>query len=161
MTFTLQSTWNDRDQRTPLQQTTPSTRSVGYKYDAHGQLDTLIDVEGVEEAASGAALAERLRARGVLLLDHRDTSQPRRFSAFRSRNETARAFRYLATLLESGFPLDRAVRSRPLRCSRIFLFVECEIRCEAPRDRVPGGRSRSMSVARFRRTAQRRFPWQP
>lgn len=71
-------------------------------------------VSGVEEAASSAAAERRLRERGLRPLALEPASAggeaAREGLRFRRRRaEVAGAFRYLATLLEADFPLDRAL----------------------------------------------------
>ena len=44
--YTLQSGYNVRSLRTALRMTSPWTRSIGYRYNARMQLDTLIDLAG-------------------------------------------------------------------------------------------------------------------
>lgn len=68
-------------------------------------------IRGVEDAASAESLTEALRPRGILVYDANESRNGGRASGlFRPATaETARAFRYLATLLSAGFPLDRAL----------------------------------------------------
>lgn len=68
-------------------------------------------VSGVRDAPSRPALERQLGASGLLVLSVADTPVVRRRPrTFRSRRaEVVEAIRYLATLVEAGFPLDRAL----------------------------------------------------
>lgn len=69
-------------------------------------------VSGVQEAATGAEADRALRDRGMrpLSLARTDAAPAtERRGRRRRRADVAAAFRYLSTLLDSGFPLDRAL----------------------------------------------------
>jgi general secretion pathway protein F len=69
-------------------------------------------LRGVVDVASAAELERDLSARGLLLLEAAPTRAPNRQATSRFRRRRAdvvEAIRYLASLLEAGFPLDRAL----------------------------------------------------
>jgi general secretion pathway protein F len=68
-------------------------------------------IRGVQEAVTGQVLEQQLGASGLLLLDVTNVPAGRRSGrGFRGRRaDVVEAMRYLATLVEAGFPLDRAL----------------------------------------------------
>ncbi len=97
-------------------------------------------VRGVEEAESPAALERVLGQRGLYPLEvapatARTAGEGRR-SGFRSRRgDVVEAVRYLAILMESGFPLDRALTS----VARVVARKDVAAAVTDVRDRVRGG----------------------
>lgn len=69
--------------------------------------------EGRESARSTADLRRQLRDRGLLVVTSEKAKggRRRRLTLGGRRREVARVFHYLATLLEAGFTLDRALRT--------------------------------------------------
>jgi len=69
-------------------------------------------LRGVEQAGSAAVLEHQLSARGLFPLEvsprPERTNRPR---FRRKRADVVEAFRYLATLVDAGFPLDRALET--------------------------------------------------
>lgn len=94
-------------------------------------------IRGVQEAASGPLLERQLCASGLLLLDVSAAPAGRRTGrGFRSRRaDVVEAVRYLATLIEAGFPLDRALGTT----SRIVARRDVARALHAARERVRSG----------------------
>ncbi|HEX6745860.1 MAG TPA: type II secretion system F family protein [Longimicrobium sp.] len=98
-------------------------------------------VRGVEDGDTAAAVERRLGERGLFALEvspataaARAEERPR--AAFRGRRaDVAEAVRYLATLLEAGFPLDRALAA----VSRVVARRDVAAAVLEVRDRVRGG----------------------
>jgi type II secretory pathway component PulF len=97
-------------------------------------------VRGVEEAESPAALERVLGQRGLYPLEvapatARSAGEERR-TGFRSRRaDVVEAIRYLATLMDAGFPLDRALTA----VSRVVARRDVAAAVLDVRDRVRGG----------------------
>jgi general secretion pathway protein F len=96
-------------------------------------------VRGVEEAESAPALERQLGLRGLYPLDVAPASaadaEPRR-AGFRGRHaDVVEAVRYLATLLDAGFPLDRALAA----VSRVVARRDVAAAVMDARERVRGG----------------------
>jgi len=94
-------------------------------------------IRGVQEATSGPLLERQLSASGLLLLDVSTAPAARRTGrGFRSRRaDVVEAVRYLATLIEAGFPLDRALGTT----SRIVARRDVAQALLAARERVRSG----------------------
>ncbi|HEX2208385.1 MAG TPA: type II secretion system F family protein [Longimicrobium sp.] len=96
-------------------------------------------LRGVEEAESALALERQLGLRGLYPLDvapaTAQDAEPRH-AGFRGRRaDVVEAVRYLATLLEAGFPLDRALAS----VSRVVARRDVAAAVMDARERVRGG----------------------
>lgn len=96
-------------------------------------------VRGVEEAESVPALERQLGLRGLYPLDVAPASaadaEPRH-AGFRGRRaDVVEAVRYLATLLDAGFPLDRALAA----VSRVVARRDVAAAVMDARERVRGG----------------------
>jgi general secretion pathway protein F len=97
-------------------------------------------VRGVEDAESPAALERTLGSRGLYPLDVAPATaaaaEPAARRAFRTRRaDVVEAVRYLATLMEAGFPLDRALAA----VSRVVARRDTAAAVLDVRDRVRGG----------------------
>lgn len=96
-------------------------------------------VRGVEEAESVPALERQLGLRGLYPLDVAPASAAdaeSRHAGFRSRRaDVVEAVRYLATLLDAGFPLDRALAA----VSRVVARRDVAAAVMDARERVRGG----------------------
>src|SRR5690606_21205453 len=94
--------------------------------------------QGVEQAASQAALERSLAARGLYPLEVRP-AEPRaargRGGLRPRRQDVTEAVRYLATLLGAGFPLDRALAA----VTRVAARQDVAAALAAVRERVRGG----------------------
>src|SRR5688572_18628379 len=104
-------------------------------------------VRGVEEAESAPALERQLGARGLYPLHVAPASaadaEPRR-AGFRGRRaDVVEAVRYLATLLEAGFPLDRALSA----VSRVVARNDVAQAIGDARERVRGGARLEQAMA--------------
>lgn len=104
-------------------------------------------VRGVEEAESAPALERTLGARGLYPLHVAPATaadaEPRR-AGFRGRRaDVAEAVRYLATLLEAGFPLDRALAA----VSRVAARRDVAGALADARERVRGGARLEQAMA--------------
>jgi general secretion pathway protein F len=97
-------------------------------------------IRGVEDAESPAALERTLGSRGLYPLEVAPATaaaaEPAARRAFRSRRaDVVEAVRYLATLMDAGFPLDRALGS----VSRVVARRDTAAAVLDVRDRVRGG----------------------
>ncbi|HEX6941028.1 MAG TPA: type II secretion system F family protein [Longimicrobiales bacterium] len=95
-------------------------------------------LEGVEEAATAAALRQSLGARGLYPLEVARAAEARgrKRSVLQTRGAaTIEAVRHLATLLDAGFPLDRALES----VSRVAARADVAAAVAAVRARVRAG----------------------
>ena len=97
-------------------------------------------VRGVEDAESPAALERALGSRGLYPLEVHPataaTAEPTARRAFRTRRaDVVEAVRYLATLMDAGFPLDRALGA----VSRVVARRDTAEAVLDVRDRVRGG----------------------
>lgn len=97
-------------------------------------------VRGVEDAESPAALERTLGARGLYPLEVAPATaaatEPAARRAFRTRRaDVVEAVRYLATLMDAGFPLDRALGA----VSRVVARRDTAAAVLDVRDRVRGG----------------------
>lgn len=97
-------------------------------------------VRGVEDAESPAALERTLGSRGLYPLDvapaTAQAAEPAGRRAFRTRRaDVVEAVRYLATLMDAGFPLDRALGA----VSRVVARRDTAAAVLDVRDRVRGG----------------------
>jgi general secretion pathway protein F len=104
-------------------------------------------VRGVEEAESAPALERQLGARGLYPLHVAPATaadaEPRR-AGFRGRRaDVVEAIRYLATLLEAGFPLDRALAA----VSRVVARNDVAQAIGDARERVRGGARLEQAMA--------------
>jgi type II secretory pathway component PulF len=94
-------------------------------------------VRGVEDADSPAALERSLGSRGLYPLEVAPAeAEPAARRSFRSRRaDVVEAVRYLATLMDAGFPLDRALAA----VSRVVARRDTAAAVLDVRDRVRGG----------------------
>ena len=104
-------------------------------------------VRGVEEAESAPALERQLGARGLYPLHVGPATaadaEPRR-AGFRGRRaDVVEAIRYLATLLDAGFPLDRALAA----VSRVVARNDVAQAITDARERVRGGARLEQAMA--------------
>jgi len=108
-------------------------------------------VRGVEEGDTAAAVERLLESRGLYALEvepaaARAEDDARPSELFRSRGgDVAEAVRYLATLLEAGFPLDRALGS----VSRVVARRDVSAAVLAVREQVRGGARLDQALAAF------------
>lgn len=110
-------------------------------------------VRDVEEAASSLALEGVLRARGLLPLD---VSEPRGAASSRRRwtsrrSDVVEGVRYLATLIEADFPLDRALAT----VARVVLRNDVADAFRAVREKVRAGISLAAALAEHPRVFSR------
>ncbi|HEV3052882.1 MAG TPA: type II secretion system F family protein [Longimicrobium sp.] len=104
-------------------------------------------VRGVEEAESAPALERQLGARGLYPLHVAPATaadaEPRR-AGFRGRRaDVVEAIRYLVTLLDAGFPLDRALAA----VSRVVARNDVAQAISDARERVRGGARLEQAMA--------------
>ena len=94
-------------------------------------------LRGVVEAASATELERDLGARGLLVLDATQSrpARPARNRFRRRRADVVEAIRYLALLVEAGFPLDRAIGT----VTRVVARADVARALEIVRDRVRSG----------------------
>jgi general secretion pathway protein F len=97
-------------------------------------------LRGVEDAENPAAVERVLGARGLYPLEvgpaTAELAEPAARRAFRSRRaDVVEAVRYLATLMDAGFPLDRALDA----VSRVVARRDTAAAMLDARDRVRGG----------------------
>ncbi|HEX7119600.1 MAG TPA: type II secretion system F family protein [Longimicrobiales bacterium] len=108
-------------------------------------------LEGVEEAATALALQRSLGARGLYPLEVARAAphaRRRRRSGFQSRGAaTVEALRHLATLLDAGFPLDRALEA----VSRVAARADVADAVAAVRSRVRAGATLADSLGEHAR----------
>ena len=110
-------------------------------------------LRGVQEAASAAALERALSARGLFPIEVSAASgrrSPRR--RFRSRRaDVVEAIRYLATLVDAGFPLDRALGT----VVRVVARADVAQALRTVREQVRSGATLADSLAEQPRTFPR------
>ncbi len=94
-------------------------------------------LRGVVEAASATELERDLGARGLLVLDATPSrpARPARNRFRRRRADVVEAIRYLASLVEAGFPLDRAIGT----VARVVARADVARALEIVRNRVRSG----------------------
>ena len=110
-------------------------------------------LRGVEEAASAAALERALSSRGLLPIEVRRSAGRRSSrSRFRSRRaDVVEAIRYLATLVDADFPLDRALGT----VARVVGRADVSQAVRAVRERVRSGATLADALAEQPRTFPR------
>lgn len=120
-------------------QTSRAGISIMPDFAYHAVTPTGRTMRGIEEAASERTLEGTLKRRGLLLLDvtaasGKSTSR-RGFATKRA--DAVEAIRYLATLIDVGFPLDRALGT----VERVVARADVATALRDARDRVRGGAS--------------------
>lgn len=100
-------------------------------------------LRGVEAAASPDALERALTARGLYALEIAAAARTRRLRRGGRHVDAVSAIRYLATLIEAGFPLDRALGT----VGRAVTEPRLAAALHAVRERVRAGASLAAALA--------------